>query len=228
MTREKLAQFLDISRSAAYKWSNEERPFIAFCDRYLDDADVDEFINLGKIEKFEVLTLKKNFDDVFEFLALLFAYSPVLIAFAKFCRQHKDFPRIYVGEFSAASFLFFLPSELEKAKKVKVDTYNETSDEDDKLDLRLGEYELRMFKNAKFACEKYHATFQKIEYAIKLDFLNIVEYFEKNKNENVQFNNQQLRHFDENEFKLFITKYFFPDNNDVGDSKKELLSYYKK
>ena len=216
LTREKLAQFLDISRSAAYKWSNEGRPFIAFCDRYLEDSDVDEFLNLGKIEKFENVMQDKNLDDVFEFFGLLFQYDAIRDSFAKFCRFMKESSGFFGGEFSASSFLFMLPKFLEEIK-IK---------ESASGTIIYAQHELKLFKRTKMICEKYHTTFSKIEKSLKYDFLNIVDFFEKNKNdENAKFYRQE-RNLSESEFKSFIFTYFLLDFDDPKNFRKKITSFY--
>jgi len=53
-----IEKFFAFTRQAYYKWRREDRPIVQFVEKYLSDQDVEEFLETGKIEKFDLV---KNF-----------------------------------------------------------------------------------------------------------------------------------------------------------------------
>jgi len=63
---EMLTRFFGWSRGTYFSWKKEGRPVIKFVLKYLTEKDIEEFIETGKIAKFEKLLINSDEDELLE------------------------------------------------------------------------------------------------------------------------------------------------------------------
>jgi hypothetical protein len=56
MTNASIARLFEMTSQGIGKWKKEKRPIIAFIEKYLNDENIQEFLETGKIQKFENIT----------------------------------------------------------------------------------------------------------------------------------------------------------------------------
>ncbi len=55
MTNSSIARLFKMTPQGIGKWKKEKRPIITFIEKYFTDKDIEEFLNIGKIERFEII-----------------------------------------------------------------------------------------------------------------------------------------------------------------------------
>ena len=60
MTNTSIARLFEMTSQGIGKWKKEKRPIISFIEKYLNDENIQEFLETGKIEKFENITFIVN------------------------------------------------------------------------------------------------------------------------------------------------------------------------
>ncbi|MCG3654660.1 hypothetical protein [Aliarcobacter butzleri] len=58
--KETMANLFSASEGAYYKWKRENRPIIQLVDKYLSKENIEEFLETGKIQKFETISYITN------------------------------------------------------------------------------------------------------------------------------------------------------------------------
>lgn len=61
-----LTRFFGWSRGTYFSWKKEGRPVIKFVLKYLTEKDIEEFIETGKISRFEKLLINSDEDELLE------------------------------------------------------------------------------------------------------------------------------------------------------------------
>lgn len=79
--KETMAELFSTAEGTYYKWKREKRPIIALLDIYFSKEDIEEFLETGKISKFEILE---------EFKALLQGSKFDYLAFVKKYLKHSN------------------------------------------------------------------------------------------------------------------------------------------
>lgn len=68
--KDQIKQILDISDKTYYNWKNQDRPIIKLLDKYFTDSEIEEFLQTGKISKFDNLN-KYSLSSCISFLEKL-------------------------------------------------------------------------------------------------------------------------------------------------------------
>lgn len=61
--KEQIKKILDISDKTYYNWKNQSRPIISLLEKYFTEEDIQEFLDTGKIFKFENITSEFLFSN---------------------------------------------------------------------------------------------------------------------------------------------------------------------
>lgn len=56
-----ISKLFDFANSTVYKWKKEKRPILELIDKYFIDEEIEEFLETGKIDKFEKEKLQNDF-----------------------------------------------------------------------------------------------------------------------------------------------------------------------
>lgn len=108
MTNTSIARLFEMTSQGIGKWKKEKRPIIAFIEKYLNDENIQEFLETGKIEKFENITFIVN-----KYLSQLqitylnsFTESQSLLSEPHVNDRFKDFYFNFLANFGKIDFPF--------------------------------------------------------------------------------------------------------------------------
>jgi hypothetical protein len=120
------SKLLDCTLSSYYNWDKQNRPIINLLEKYFEQRDIEEFLENGKINKFEqkqtfdnfLKSLKKQYFDFIssKFVKFHFAHeiqAEFYFQYLYFLKDRFEQFEIHNKPFSAAAFLFALKFKID-------------------------------------------------------------------------------------------------------------------
>lgn len=108
MTNASIARLFEMTSQGIGKWKKEKRPIIAFIEKYLNDKNIEEFLETGKIEKFENITFVMD-KYLYQLLATYlnsFTESQSLLHEPSMHDEFRDFYFSFLANFGKINFTF--------------------------------------------------------------------------------------------------------------------------
>lgn len=68
MHKDIIAMFLSVTNKTVYNYEKENRPIIAFLNKYFNENDINEFLSTGKMSKLETNLDVKEIKDKIDLL----------------------------------------------------------------------------------------------------------------------------------------------------------------